>query len=137
MDEVGADEADAPSNDWTKSDNKNGGMPYLADLPAPKIFGYRDIFVSLIIAKYDKDIYDFKREGEILNVKVKSRGNTRVIDVMQAAKEAGQMTYKYEISPAYGSFINSINGTDMIAPDGWMFKVNDVLLDLSVSLAGV
>ena len=123
--------------DWTKSDNKNGGMPYLADLPAPKIFGYRDIFVSLIIAKYDKDIYDFKREGEILNVKVKSRGNTRVIDVMQAAKEAGQMTYKYEISPAYGSFINSINGTDMIAPDGWMFKVNDVLSDLSVSLAGV
>ncbi len=133
----GADVIKILGIDWSKAEDKNGGMPYLAELPIPKIFSFQDIFVRIMVAKYDRDLYDFRRDGEIVNVKVKSRGNTRVTDVMEAAEKAGQLKYEYEISPSYGSFISSINGMKMKAPDGWMFKVNDVLSDISASLANV
>ena len=77
------------------------------------------------------------KDGEILEVMVENSANPRVIDVMDAAAAQNKLKYEYVVNPLYGSFIESINGSKMSAPDGWMFTVNDKLSNVSASLREV
>ncbi len=56
---------------------------------------------------------------------------------MDAAQAQGKLTYSYSTTSTFGRFIHTINGREVNAPDGWMFTVNDVLSNVSASLATV
>lgn len=122
---------------WTREDGRNSGLPYLTDVAVPTEQITEDITVKLAIALYDKSQYDFVQDGKTLSVTLSSSGNTRLIDVMNAAQKQGLLTYDYTVSPAYGSFIESINGKRMLPPNGWMFTVNDEISIVSATLASV
>ena len=66
-----------------------------------------------------------------------SNGNTRLVDLMDAAQAQGKLTYSYSTTSTFGRFIHTINGREVNEPDGWMFTVNDVLSNVSASLATV
>ncbi len=123
--------------DWIRSDGKNNALPYLADLPAPSKAEHKKVSTRLLIAKYDVKTHKFMKDGEILEVMVENSANPRVIDVMDAAAAQNKLKYEYVVNPLYGSFIESINGSKMSAPDGWMFTVNDKLSNVSASLREV
>ncbi len=122
---------------WTRADGRNSGLPYLTDVAAPTDQITKDITVKLAIALYDKSQYDFVQDGKTLSVTLSSTGNTRLIDVMNAAQKQGLLTYDYTVSPDYGSFIESINGNRMLPPNGWMFTVNDEISIVSATLASI
>lgn len=122
---------------WTRENGKNNGLPYLEGVPCPGRGEARTITVELAIALYDKEKYAFDCDGDVIKVKMTTTGNTRVIDVMNEAKKQGKMDFEYTITPAYGSFIESINGHPLSAPDGWMFTINDRLSSVSANLATI
>ena len=66
---------------------------------------------------------------------MESSGNTRVVDVMDAAMAQGLLTYSYETTSSFGRYIHTINGYAVEDPDGWMFTINDTLSNVSASLA--
>lgn len=116
---------------------KDNGLPYLAGLPVPKETERSEMTVYLGGARYDKERYEFNVFFTPLTITLSSTGNTRVIDVLDAAVEQGLLTYSYDETTEYGRFINCINGYTVQAPDGWMFTVNDRLSPVSASLQTV
>ena len=122
---------------WARKDSENQGLPYLLSVTPPKQTDIEEITVQLLVATYDTESYGFQKATDVIDVTVESSGNTRVIDVMDAAQDQGKITYTYTVSPAYGSFIETINGKTLSSPDGWMFTVNDTLSNVSATLASV
>ncbi len=122
---------------WVRDDGKNDGLPYLAGVKAPEKIGTSEITVTIAMAVYDKQQYTFRQQEEPVTVTVTSTGNTRVVDIMDAAVEQGLLTYSYDVTPEFGRFIHTINGYSVEKPDGWMFTINDKLSNLGASLATV
>lgn len=127
------------SSVWAQEADKNDGLPYLAGVKAPETIKNTRITVSVAIATYDKSTYSFQRMGDKdkIEVTLDSTGNTRVVDVLDAAQAQGLLTYAYATTSTYGRFIHTINGYAVDAPDGWMFTINDKLSNVSASLATV
>lgn len=122
---------------WTQEAGKNNGLPYLAAVKVPEIAATTEITVQLAIASYDKESYTFSQMGTTVPITLDSNGNTRLVDVMDAAVRQGKLTYSYETSPEFGRFIKEINGRAVEKPDGWMFTVNDKLSNVSTSLTTI
>ena len=122
---------------WIRDAGKNSGLPYLTTVKAPEKMDTSEITVTIAMAVYDKQNYTFHQQKEPVTVTVTSTGNTRVVDVMDAAMEQGLLTYSYDVTPEFGRFIHTINGYSVEKPDGWMFTVNDKLSNLGASLATV
>lgn len=125
------------SGAWLQAADKNGGLPYLADVFVPEDLPTSAMTVQIALAAYDKDSYAFSQMGEIISVTLQSSGNTRVVDVMDAAAGQGLLTYSYDTTPTFGRYIHTINGYAVEDPDGWMFTINDSLSSVSASLATV
>lgn len=122
---------------WARADENNDGLPYLSGVAIPQKQVTSTISVQVLVAEYDKTSYDFSKMGEVIDVTVESTGNTRVVDVMDAAAAQNKLTYSYKTTAEYGRFIHTINGRAVESPDGWMFTVNDKLSNVSASLASV
>lgn len=122
---------------WAQKPDKNDGLPYLEGVKVPETTETKEITVQIAIATYDKSTYAFQRMGELIKVTLDSTGNTRVVDVLDAAQAQGLLTYAYATTSTYGRFIHTINGYAVDAPDGWMFTINDKLSNVSASLAAV
>lgn len=122
---------------WAQRADKNNGLPYLKNVKAPETARTETITVKLAVASYNKSTYAFEQMGDTLSVTMESTGNTRLVDLMDAAQEQGLLTYSYASTSTFGRFIHTINGHAVDAPDGWMFTVNDVLSNVSASLASV
>lgn len=120
---------------WLQEAEKNGGLPYLKGVPVPQVIATQPITVSIVLANYNKDRYAFTQMGEVIDLTMDSTGNTRVVDVMDAAQAQGLLTYSYDTTPTFGRYIHTINGRAVEAPDGWMFTVNDTLSNVSATLA--
>lgn len=123
---------------WTRDDAVNGGLPYLTTVKAPEMAKTADITVHVAVVTYDKETYTFDFDHKsVVDVTVESTGNTRVVDVMDAAQAQGKLTYSYSTTATFGRFIHTINGHAVNAPDGWMFTINDALSNVSASTASV
>lgn len=123
---------------WTRDDAVNGGLPYLTTVKAPETAKTADITVHVAVVTYDKETYTFDFDHKsVVDVTVESTGNTRVVDVMDAAQAQGKLTYSYSTTATFGRFIHTINGHAVNAPDGWMFTINDALSNVSASTASV
>lgn len=113
----------------------NNGYPYLLkatpDAAAPV---QEKIEVSLLIAPYDQTGYCFV-PGKVLTVQTAGESIT-VKDVMDAAQQAGLLTYKAAQS-SYGYYVSAINGTEPESPSGWMFTINDKVSGVGMSAAQV
>ena len=125
---------------WTRSEDKNNGLPYLVGVEVPEAVTTTEITVKLAVVPYDKATYSFDLaagQASIKSITMQSNGNTRLVDVMDAAVAKGWLTYEYATTSTYGRFIHTINGRAMDAPDGWMFIINEKLSNVSASLATV
>ena len=122
---------------WVQDSEHNNGLPYLSGVKAPETAKATQITVNIAVAAYNKDTYSFEKSGDVVSVTMDSNGNTRLVDLMDAAQAQGQLTYTYSTSTEYGRFIHTINGREVNAPDGWMFTINDKLSNVSASLATV
>lgn len=120
---------------WLQAADKNGGLPYLDGVFVPESIPTSEITVQIALAVYDKESYSFRQKDKAITVTVESSGNTRVVDVMDAAMAQGLLTYSYETTPSFGRYIHTINGYAVEDPDGWMFTINDTLSNVSASLA--
>ena len=80
---------------WTRKDSENQGLPYLLSVTPPKQTDIEEITVQLLVATYDTESYGFQKATDVIDVTVESSGNTRVIDVMDAAQDQGKITYTY------------------------------------------
>ena len=124
---------------WTQ-DAENNGLPYLTGIKVPETAKTSKITVQLAVVPYDKVAYSFDLAAgkeSIIIVTMDSSGNTRLVDVMDEAQRQGLLTYGYATTSTFGRFIHTINGKAVDAPDGWMFTVNDVMSNVSASLAKV
>ncbi|HAM16868.1 MAG TPA: hypothetical protein DCP91_13650 [Eggerthellaceae bacterium] len=138
LDDMRTDEfAQALGMDWQRTDGVNEGLPYLRDMPAPQASELQEITVHVAVADYDTDDYAFSLSGNVFDVTFETAGNARVVDAMQAAAAQGLISYNCTVTPAYGSFVEAINGKALTAPDGWMFTVNDDQSDVGIQLATV
>ncbi len=122
---------------WTRAEDKNAGLPYLLTVKPPEQAATTQITVTIALASYDKTSYTFEQFGAPFSVTLDSTGNTRVVDVLDAAQAQGKLTYSYDTTATFGRYIHTINGRAVEAPDGWMFTVNDQLSNVSASLATV
>ncbi len=122
---------------WTQDREHNNGLPYLDGVQAPETAQTTKITVQIAIATYNKGTYSFEKSGDIISVTMDSNGNTRLVDLMDAAQEQKLLTYSYSTTSTFGRFIHTINGREVNEPDGWMFTVNDKLSNVSASLATV
>ncbi len=122
---------------WARSGEKNTGLPYLVGIPVPEPPETEQLTVSILLAGYDKAEYRFYPMGEKLSVTMESSGNTRLVDLMDAAAEQGLLSYSFDTTPNFGRYIRTINGHSVDSPDGWMFTVNGRLSNVSASLAAV
>ncbi len=122
---------------WLQAADKNGGLPYLNGPAVPEDLPTSAITVQIALAAYDKSSYAFSQMGQTVSVTLQSSGNTRVVDVMDAAAAQGLLTYSYDTTPTFGRYVHTINGYAVEDPDGWMFTINDSLSNVSASLATV
>ena len=122
---------------WVQDNEHNNGLPYLNGVKAPETAQTTQIKVNIAVAAYNKDTYSFEKSGDVISVTMDSNGNTRLVDLMDAAQAQGKLTYSYSTTSTFGRFIHTINGREVNEPDGWMFTVNDVLSNVSASLATV
>ena len=122
---------------WTQDADHNNGLPYLSGVKVPETAKTTQITVNIAVATYNKDTYSFEKSGDVISVTMDSNGNTRLVDLMDAAQEQKLLTYSYSTTSTFGRFIHTINGREVNEPDGWMFTVNDVLSNVSASLATV
>lgn len=53
---------------------------------------------------------------------------------MDEAMQQEKLTYGYETTNL-GRYVSTINGRELLAPNGWMFTINGVLSNLGVSTA--
>ena len=119
---------------WTRDSETNDALPYLKDVAAPKTAGMDTISVTIELVAYNKEAYCFERFGEPIQVSLPSNGNTLVMNVMDAACEKGLLSYAYEVTNQ-GRYVSVINGRELLAPDGWMFMINNQLSAYGISLA--
>lgn len=124
---------------WAQDTDKNNGLPYLTGIKVPETAKTSKITVQLAIATYDKETYTFEQMGDTLSVTMDSSGNTRVVDLLDAAAAQPELhfSYGYKTTSTFGRFIHTINDYAVDAPDGWMFTINDKLSNVSASLATV
>ena len=122
---------------WAQDSDHNNGLPYLNGVKAPETATTTQITVQIAIATYNKDTYSFEKSGDTISVTMDSNGNTRLVDLMDAAQAQKLLTYSYSTTSTFGRFIHTINGKAVDAPDGWMFTINDALSNVSASLATV
>ena len=122
---------------WVQDSEYNNGLPYLSSVKAPETAQTTQITVNIAVAAYNKATYSFEQSGDVISVTMDSNGNTRLVDLMDAAQAQGKLTYSYSTTSTFGRFIHTINGREVNEPDGWMFTVNDVLSNVSASLATV
>lgn len=122
---------------WVQDSEHNNGLPYLNGVKAPETAQTTKITVQIAVAAYNKDTYSFEQSGDVISVTMDSNGNTRLVDLMDAAQAQGKLTYSYSTTSTFGRFIHTINGREVNAPDGWMFTINDKLSNVSASLATV
>lgn len=122
---------------WAQDADKNDGLPYLVEVKAPESTPTTKITVSLAVATYDKTSYSFVQAGETLDITLDSNGNTRLVDLMDAAQAQEKLTYSYATTSTFGRYIHTINDYAVESPDGWMFTINDQLSNVSASLATV
>ena len=122
---------------WVQDNEHNNGLPYLNGVKAPETAQNTQIKVNIAVAAYNKDTYSFEKSGDVISVTMDSNGNTRLVDLMDAAQAQGKLTYSYSTTSTFGRFIHTINGREVNAPDGWMFTINDKLSNVSASLATV
>lgn len=122
---------------WSQDAEHNEGLPYLTAVKAPEKTKTSEITVDIALATYDKKDYKFEKKDDVISVTMESNGNSRLVDLMDAAVAQSKLTYEYETSAAFGRFIKTINGYSIVAPDGWMFTINDELSNVSASLATV
>ena len=122
---------------WVQDSEYNNGLPYLSSVKAPETAQTTQITVNIAIAAYNKATYSFEQSGDVISVTMDSNGNTRLVDLMDAAQEQKLLTYSYSTTSTFGRFIHTINGREVNEPDGWMFTVNDKLSNVSASLATV
>ena len=122
---------------WAQDADHNNGLPYLNGVKAPETATTTQITVQIAIATYNKDTYSFEKSGDTISVTMDSNGNTRLVDLMDAAQAQKLLTYSYSTTSTFGRFIHTINGKAVDAPDGWMFTINDALSNVSASLATV
>ena len=122
---------------WVQDSKYNNGLPYLSSVKAPETAQTTQITVNIAVAAYNKATYSFEQSGDVISVTMDSNGNTRLVDLMDAAQAQGKLTYSYSTTSTFGRFIHTINGREVNEPDGWMFTVNDVLSNVSASLATV
>ena len=130
-------ESGSESGIWVQDSKYNNGLPYLSSVKAPETAQTTQITVNIAVAAYNKDTYSFEKSGDVISVTMDSNGNTRLVDLMDAAQAQGKLTYSYSTTSTFGRFIHTINGREVNEPDGWMFTVNDVLSNVSASLATV
>lgn len=129
--------SDSADGVWTQDADHNNGLPYLSGVKVPETAKTTKITVNIAVATYNKDTYSFEKSGDTISVTMDSNGNTRLVDLMDAAQAQSKLTYTYSTSTEYGRFIHTINGREVNAPDGWMFTINDKLSNVSASLATV
>lgn len=122
---------------WVQDSMYNNGLPYLSSVKAPETAQTTQITVNIAVATYNKATYSFEQSGDVISVTMDSNGNTRLVDLMDAAQAQGKLTYSYSTTSTFGRFIHTINGREVNEPDGWMFTVNDKLSNVSASLATV
>ena len=124
---------------WAQDADKNNGLPYLKGVKVPETAKTEKITVQLAVATYDKETYTFRQMGDTLAVTMDSSGNTRVVDLLDAAAVQPELhfSYDYKTTSTFGRFIHTINDYAVDAPDGWMFTINDKLSNVSASLATV
>lgn len=122
---------------WVQDSKYNNGLPYLSSVKAPETAQTTQITVNIAVAAYNKATYSFEQSGDVISVTMDSNGNTRLVDLMDAAQAQGKLTYSYSTTSTFGRFIHTINGREVNEPDGWMFTVNDKLSNVSASLATV
>ena len=122
---------------WVQDSEYNNGLPYLSSVKAPETAQTTQITVNIAVAAYNKATYSFEQSGDVISVTMDSNGNTRLVDLMDAAQEQKLLTYSYSTTSTFGRFIHTINGREVNEPDGWMFTVNDKLSNVSASLATV
>ena len=67
---------------WVQSAEKNAGLPYLEGVAAPEQAASSRITVTLVLAAYDKETYQFSQLGGDISVTMDSTGNTRLVDLM-------------------------------------------------------
>ncbi len=125
------------SGAWLQAEGQNNGLPYLSGTFVPEALPTSPMTVQIALATYDKTGYTFHQMGQTVSVTLQSSGNTRVVDVMDAAAAQGLLTYSYETTPTFGRYVHTINGYAVEEPDGWMFTINDDLSGVSASLASV
>ena len=87
---------------WTRSADKNDGLPYLVGVPAPESQKAENITVSITLAVYDKQSYRFSQLGKSISVTVAGTGNTRVVDLMDEAAAQGLLSYSYKTTATFG-----------------------------------
>lgn len=121
---------------FSRSEEANGGLPYLTGVEIPVPLKKTPLEVTIILAKYNTQEYRYERFGEEIEVEMLSNGNTRVCDVMDEAMQQEKLTYGYETTNL-GRYVSTINGRELLAPNGWMFTINDVLSNVGVSTATV
>lgn len=122
---------------FAQDKEKNDGMPYLVAVKAPEKAKTTEITVKIALAVYDKNSYTFSQLGDEISVTMDSNGNTRVVDLMDAAVEQEKLTYAYKTTETFGRYIHTVNDYAVESPDGWMFSINDKLSNVSASLANV
>lgn len=122
---------------WSQDAEHNEGLPYLTDVKVPEKTKTSEITVDIALVTYDKKDYKFEKKDDVISVTMESNGNTRLVDLMDAAVAQDKLTYEYETSAAFGRFIKNINGYSINGPDDWMFTINDELSNVSASLATV
>ena len=121
---------------WSQNEEDNGGLPYLTGVEIPVPLKKTPLEVTIILAKYNTQEYRYERFGEEIGVEMLSNGNTRVCDVMDEAMQQEKLTYGYETTNL-GRYVSTINGRELLAPNGWMFTINGVLSNVGVSTATV
>ena len=121
---------------WERDNALNDGLPYLTGVKVPTKAETDEILVTIELIRYNKEAYRFEKFGDEIDVELASSGNTRVMDLMDAAQEQHLLTYGYE-KTSYGRYVSKINGYEVLAPDGWMFTINGKLSNVGVSLATV
>ncbi len=122
---------------WLWDESVNSALPYLKSVQPPVPPAPETITVTVVLATYDKREYAFVPMGQPISVTLPDTGNTRVTDVLDAAQDQGALRYTYATTATMGRYIHTINDYAVTAPDGWMFTVNDVLSNVSASLAVV
>ena len=121
---------------WEQNDELNKGLPYLRGVTVPEELATSEITVSIELVRYNRETYSYERLRAPFDVTLTSNGNTRVVDVMDAAVKQGLLSYGYAVT-GYGRYISVIDGYEVLDPDGWMLTINGELSNFGASTATV